>query len=134
RTTPNLSLNYGLHWEFDGPIRTTNGIDGEPGTQGFFGPSTALFQPGALNGNPNPFYTSVSAPYRPDYRTPAPNFGFAWNPSAKSGLLGGYAVNFYNEGMNAISNVVSTNAGATQSISSTPGSPGFALGGLNLSS
>ena len=146
RTTSNLTLNYGLHWEFDGPIRSTNGIDGEPGTEGFFGPSTALFQPGALNGNPNPFYTSVSAPYRPDYRTPAPNAGFAWNPSAKNGLLGwlsganqlvlrgGYAVNFYNEGMNAISNVVSTNVGASQSISSTPGSPGFALGGLNLSS
>ncbi|HXE31430.1 MAG TPA: hypothetical protein VN515_06475, partial [Terriglobales bacterium] len=146
RATSNLTLNYGLHWEFDQPIRTTNGIDSEPSAGAFFGPSTALFQPGALNGNPNPYYSAVSAPYRPDYFTPAPNFGFAWNPSVKHGPLawlmgnhtfvvrGGYAVNFYNEGMNAISNVVTDNPGNTQSIFSNPGDPGFTLGGLNLSS
>src|SRR6185312_16187405 len=117
RATSNLTLNYGLHWEFDQPIRTTNGIDSEPSAGAFFGPSTALFQPGALNGNPNPYYSAVSAPYRPDYFTPAPNFGFAWTPPVKHRPLallmayhtfvvrGGYAVDFCFGGIKAISKV-----------------------------
>ena len=146
RVSSHFTLNYGLRWEFDGAIHTTNGIDGEPSGGAFFGPSTGLFQPGVLSSNQNPMYSAVNAPYKSDLANPAPNLGFAWNPVANGGLLqkilgngrtvirGGWSITYYNEGMNTISNTITNNPGATQSISAQPGSPGFPLGGLNLSS
>ena len=145
RISPQFTLNYGFRWEFDGAINTTNGIDGEP-AGGLFGPSNGLFQPGVLSSNQNPMYQAVAAPYKSDLVNPAPNFGFAWNPSGKEGVLGklfgngktvvrgGYSIAYYNEGMNTISNTVTNNPGSSQSLSATPGGPGFPLGGLNLSS
>jgi hypothetical protein len=56
---------------------------------------------------------------------PSPNFGFAWNPAAGAGLpgkltgnhktvlRGSYTLAYYNEGLNAISNLLSGNRGAT---------------------
>ncbi|MGH9416991.1 MAG: carboxypeptidase-like regulatory domain-containing protein [Terriglobales bacterium] len=146
RMTPNFTVNYGLNWEFDAPIKSTNGINGQPGPGSFYGPSTGLFQPGTLGGNLDPSYVAVRSPYKGDYVNPAPNLGLAWNPSGKSGLwhrwLGdhktvlraGYAINYYNEGMNTISNTITNNTGSTQSLASYPGNPGFTLGGLNLTS
>jgi hypothetical protein len=146
RLTPHLTLNYGLRWEFDGAINTTNGIDGTPSPGSFYGPSNGLFQPGVLSANQSPTYMAVSAPYKADLLNPAPNIGFAWNPissdsavqkflgNGKTVIRGGYMINYYNEGMNTISNAITSNPGSSQSISATPGGPGFALGGLNLSS
>jgi hypothetical protein len=142
RVSPNFTLNYGFRWELDGAIHSTNGIDGTPGPGSFFGPSTGLFQPGSLNGNQSPtLVQATGSPYKSDLVNPAPTIGFAWNPSA-SGMLGkllgdkktvirgGYSITYYNEGMNAISNVVSGNKGATQSISGTAavGSTTFPIG------
>jgi hypothetical protein len=45
-----------------------------------------------------------------------------------------YTLAYYNEGMNAISNLLSGNRGATQTISASAGNPGFPVGGVNLSS
>lgn len=144
RISPTLTVNYGLRWQFDGAIQNTNGIDSEPVGANFFGPSNGLFQPGVLNGNNNPVLTLVKVPYHSDLINPAPNFGFAWNPSGGSGLLGkvlgqnktvirgSYNLTYYDEGMNAISNVLSSNNGTTQSLSAVPGNPGFPLSGLNL--
>jgi hypothetical protein len=146
RVTPNLTLNFGMRWQLDGAIHNTNGIDTEPVNASFLGPSTLLFEPGVLNGNPNPFLSIVKYPYKRDFVNAAPNFGFAWNPSPEGGLLGkflgkgkmvirgAYSITYYNEGLNAISNVLSSNQGTSQSISSVPGNPGFTLGGLNLGS
>ncbi|HKE22724.1 MAG TPA: carboxypeptidase-like regulatory domain-containing protein [Bryobacteraceae bacterium] len=145
RVTPNFTLNYGFRWEMDGPIQSTNGIDGSPTADSFYGPSTGLFQPGVLNGNLNPSLVQLNVPYKSSLVNPAPNFGFAWNPNGsgilgkllgrnKTVLRGGYSISYYNEGMNAISNVLSGNRGSSQSIAATAGGPGFPYGGVSLSS
>jgi len=147
RATTNLTLNYGLRWEFDGPIKNTNGIDAEPTNGSFFGPSTGLFAPGSLGGVQNPVLNSVGSPYNSDLKTPSPNVGFAWNPrgsstsrlgrllgDGKTVIRGGASITYYNEGMNAISNVLSSNQGNGQSQTATAGNPGFPIGGVNLSS
>jgi Carboxypeptidase regulatory-like domain len=146
RVTPSLTLNYGLRWELDGPIKNTNGIDAEPTGGSFFGPSTGLFQPGSLGGVQNPTLTAVGAPYNSSLHNLAPNVGLAWNPRAAGGPLGkllgdgktviraGSSITYYNEGMNAISNVLSSNQGNGQLQSATAGNPGFPVGGVNLSS
>jgi len=128
RATPNLTLNYGLAWELDGPIKTTNGIDGEPDAASFFG------------GAANPQFNQVAAPYKSSLGNVGPSVGFAWNPGGSgplSGLLGdhktvvrgSYAVSYYSEGMNTISNTITENPGSSQSLFSN-----FAPGSLNLTS
>lgn len=146
RMSSNFTLNYGLNWMLNGPIKSTNGIDGEPGPGSFYGPSTGLFQPGALGGVADPQYEVVTSPYKADINNWSPNLGFAWNPDGGHGWLGrlvgqnktvfrgSYSLHHYNEGMNTISNTVQDNVGDTQTLSAYPGDPGFAVGELNLSS
>lgn len=145
RLTSNLTLNYGMRWQFDGPVHSTNGIDSSPIGPNFYGPSNGAFQPGVLNGNLNPVFVQVSNPYKRDFMNPAPNVGFAWNPGGGPGLLGKLvgdhktvirasgSITYYNEGMNAISNVLSAGRGTTQSFSINNGVQ-FPAGTLNLSS
>jgi hypothetical protein len=128
RVRPNLTLNYGLRFQFDGVIHNTNGIDTWPTEGSFWGPSNGLFQPGVLNGNTNIEVAVTKYPYKRDFLNPAPNFGFSWNPRKEDGILGkllggsktviggSYNINFYNEGLNAISNLLCCNGGTTQSI------------------
>ncbi len=146
RVTPSLTLNYGLRWELDGPIKSTNGIDAEPTNGSFLGPSTGLFQPGSLGGVQNPTLTQVNSPYSASLHNFAPNLGLAWNPRGIGGPIGKFfgdgktvirtsaSITYYNEGMNAISNVLSSNQGNGQSQTATAGNPGFPLGGVNLNS
>jgi hypothetical protein len=69
----------------------------------------------------------VVHPYKRDYINPAPNFGFAWNPSGervgflgkllgdgKTVIRGAYSITFYNEGLNSISNSLSGGQGFRQ--------------------
>lgn len=145
RIKPDFTLNFGLRWQFDGAIHSTNGINSEPAGASFFGPSTGLFQPGVLSNNTNPVFVQVSDPYKRDFVNPAPNVGFAWNPSKENGLLGkllgerktvirgAFSITYYNEGMNSISNRLSGGRGTTQSGAATQGVQ-FAPGTLNLSS
>ena len=64
RLNPDLTLNFGLRWQFDGAIHSTNGINSSPVGANFFGPSTGLFQPGTLSGNNAPVFEQVSNPYK----------------------------------------------------------------------
>jgi hypothetical protein len=110
KVTPHLSLNYGLRFQFTGPLTNTNDYFTGPTYADLLGPSSALFQPGALNGVANPQITLRPQPYNGDYIQPAPRLGFAWNPDYENGLLGkllggsktvirgGYAINRYDEG------------------------------------
>ncbi len=146
RIRPDLTLNFGLRWQFDGDIHSGNDLLSQPSGDNFYGPSTGLFQPGVLNGNQNPAFVQAIHPYKRDYLNPAPNFGFAWNPSGeKAGFLGrligdrktvirgAFSITFYNEGLNSISNSLSGGRGLTQTGTATNGVQ-FAPGSLDLRS
>ncbi len=127
RVRPTLTLNYGFRWEFDSPTHNTNGIDVSPGS--LYGPSLAQFQPGVLGGNLNPAFNLQASMYKRDFVNPAPNIGVSWSPQAEHGLLSkllgvsksvmsaAYRIAYYDEGMNSISNIQSSNPGASQSSS-----------------
>jgi hypothetical protein len=145
RMSPELTLNYGFRWEISGAITNLNKIDTPPDLRNFWGPSTTMFQPGVLGGTMNPQVSVNPAPYKADKVNPAPNFGFAWSPKFKDGVLGklfsdktvvrsSYAISYYDEGLNAISNYVTGNPGTEQSISLYPGIPGFNAGQFTLAS
>jgi hypothetical protein len=145
RATPSLTLNFGFRWEFTGVMTNTNNTFMSPTIQDVYSPSYAQFQPGVLL--PNGAIPSIgqrSVTYAPDHLNPAPNFGFAWNPTAKGGPLGkllgdkktvvrgSYGINFFDEGLN-VDYWVNTNAGNWQQISATSGSQ-FTPGSLTLQS
>ncbi|HXF06774.1 MAG TPA: carboxypeptidase-like regulatory domain-containing protein [Blastocatellia bacterium] len=147
RVSPSLTLNYGLRWEISGTHRNTNGIYTDPGFEHLLGPSRQLFRPGVLDGVQDPQLFQRAVPYKSDKVNPAPNFGFAWNPSIERGILralfgsgrktvirGGYGINYYDEGMNMLQFSLGNNPGLTQSFVYQPGMPGFSPGGLLLNS
>ena len=146
RVRNDLTLNFGARLQLDGPISTQNGVVAYSTPSSFYGPSTRNFAPGELNGNPNPSFGPVKNPYNSDLNNVAPNFGFAWNPSGGPGFLGkligdrktvvrgSYAMNYYDEGLNAVTFTFEANTtgpnstltGQTQSLTSAPaGTPGF---------
>lgn len=146
RIRPDLTLNFGLRWQFDGDIHSGNDLLSQPSGDNFYGPSTGLFKPGVLSSNQNPVFELVIHPYGRDYMNPAPNFGFAWNPSREHGFLGkligdrktvlrgAYSITFYNEGLNSISNSLSgAQIGFRQTGTATQGVQ-FAPGSLELRS
>ena len=110
KITPHLAINAGLRFQFTGPLTNTNHYFTGPTFTDLLGPSSALFQPGQLTGDPNPQITLRAQPYAGNYKQPAPRLGFAWNPDYADGILGklfggsktvirgGYAINYYDEG------------------------------------
>lgn len=90
RLKPNLTLNYGLRWDFTGPETDLTGAYHSVPTDSLFGPSGVnnLFNPGSLTGNMNPQYVANGRPYNGWYKSPQPAIGIAWTPGFKEGLLG----------------------------------------------
>jgi Carboxypeptidase regulatory-like domain len=145
RIRPDLTLNFGLRWQFDGDIHSGNELLSQPSGANFYGPSTGLYQPGVFSNNQNPVFDLVVHPYKRDYVNPAPNFGFAWNPSGeragflgkllgdrKTVIRGAYSITFYNEGLNSISNSLSGGQGFRQTGTAT-NDVNFPAGKLELS-
>jgi hypothetical protein len=149
RIKPNLTLNYGLRWEVQGPFKSLNNELSNVTYAGVFGESGLgnLFMPGTLSGSPTQFtqFSSGSATYKTAYGNFAPSFGFAWQPNVKNGLLkklagepgetvvrGGFSMAFVREGINTFLSIQASNPGetldATQNITGTP----FALSFGNL--
>lgn len=138
RIRPDLTLNFGLRWEFQGDMFNVDNIVAIPDLSGIYGPSVGLFTPGVLNGNLDPLLKVGSHAFKPDYVNPAPNFGFAWNPRKEGGfmgkLLGGsktvirghYGIVYYDEGTQFFATNVNNNPGGKQQNSSfTPGQAGI---------
>jgi Carboxypeptidase regulatory-like domain len=138
RVNPSLTVNYGLRWELTGAAHNTNGVYSGPDVADMFGPSTAPFQPGALNGTLNPQVYLKERPYTGDFNNAAPNLGVAWNPEKPSGFLGhllgkavyraNFGVNYYDEGLINFQTFAGNGPGISQSLTLPP----FTPGSLNL--
>ena len=125
RFRPNLTFNYGLRWEVQGPMRDLKGLSAVPDRASLFGPSTSLFTPGSLSGNNNPTVKVGVTPYKTDWLNLAPTAGFAWNPTHPKGLLGkllgdsksvirgSYGLVVYDEGTQFFAANLGPNAGKT---------------------
>jgi hypothetical protein len=137
RIRPTLTLNYGLRWEIQGPMKDGKGIVASPDLASIFGPSTKLFTPGALSGNNNPTMEAGRLPFKTDWKNFAPNLGFAWNPNKTEGLLGkllggnktvfrgSYSTIVYDEGTQFFAQNLGGNAGKTIGATTLiPGTPG----------
>ncbi len=144
RLTPDLTLNYGLRWEFSGAATNPNEVYSSPTPADLLGPSTAPFQPGTLNGVLNPQVYLQPKPYKADLVNPAPNVGLVWNAGETGGFLGkllgravyraSFGVNYYDEGLINFQTAAGNGPGLTQSLTLNPGQAGFAPGGLTLQS
>lgn len=137
RFKPSLTLNYGLRWEVQGPMKDGKGITASPDLASIFGPSRRLFAPGELSGNNNPTVEVRRTPYNTDWLNFAPNIGFAWNPSKTEGWLGkllgdgktvfrgSYSTIVYDEGTQFFAANLGPNAGKTIGATTLiPGQPG----------
>ncbi len=132
KVTPHLALNYGLRWQLTAALVNTDDYFTSPDLADFYGPSTALFQPGQLNGMANPMLQLRPKTYNGDFKQPSPNFGFAWNPDFENGILGklfgggntvirgGIAINHYDEGWIPWENVA-TGSLSNESVYLNPG-------------
>jgi hypothetical protein len=90
RIRPNLTLNYGLRWDFTGPDHDLTGGYHNADPAAIFGPSgiNNLFNPGVLNGDMNPQIAQRPRPFNSWNVSPQPAFGVAWNPHGGDGWLG----------------------------------------------
>ncbi len=101
RLRPNLTLNYGLRWDFTGDDHDLTGSYHQALPAAVFGPSGVwnVFNPGSLNGDPNPSLIATTHQYHPWNVSPQPAFGFAWDPrnNGKTIVRGGVSVRKYTE-------------------------------------
>ena len=134
RARSNLTLNYGVRWDYMGVPTLPNGLGIQiTNVEDLFGISGFgnLFNPNAPAG-PGAFTTRnasldfVSGDtgkglYKNDWNNFAPFFGFAYSPGFKDGLLGaffggegrssfrgGYSISYLHDGFTVISNALGT--------------------------
>lgn len=91
RLRPNLTLNYGLRWDFTGDDYDRTSEYHNSNVSSIFGPTAPgdLFQPGKLSGNSNPTIESRPHAYQGWNVSPQPSLGFTWSPQAEEhGVLG----------------------------------------------
>ncbi len=135
---PNITLNYGLRWEFepspinDNLVYTRNGIEGIYGVSGVGN----IFKPGTFGGQPTQYRLLAKGEkgYANRWHDFAPSFGFAYTPDFKTGLLGrltgsgktvirgGYSIAFTREGFNAYTAMFGSNEGGTVTLNASPSS------------
>src|SRR5215831_15746134 len=137
RYNKNLTLQFGLRWEVQGPMHDTKGLTAVADLASIYGPSKSLFTPGTMSGNNNPTLQVGVTPYKRDANNFAPNFGFAWNPNFENGILGKltggqktvirgyYGMVYYDEGTQFFAANLGPNIGKTVSGTTLiPGTPG----------
>ena len=90
RLRSNLTVNFGLRWDFTGPDHDLTGGYHNADPAAIFGPSgiNNLFNPGSLTGDMNPQIAQRPRPFDSWNVSPQPAFGVAWNPHGGEGILG----------------------------------------------
>ena len=129
RVTQNLTLNYGLRWEVQGPFTsdnssyTTSTLDD---IWGVSGPGN-LFKPGVMTGRPTQFIQvkEGTGAYNTDYSNFAPSLGIAWRIGSKYGWLkqivgdgqtvvrAGYSIAYNRQGIGDFRGLASSNPGVS---------------------
>jgi hypothetical protein len=104
RIRPNLTLNYGLRWDFTSADKDLSKLYHSASPAAIFGPSGVnnLFNPGTLTSDPNglsPTLTQNPNPYNAWNVAPQPALGFAWTPKARSNVVirGGFSLRKFTE-------------------------------------
>lgn len=90
RVRPNLTINIGLRWEYDGPLTELRDQVAafRPGEQSMVFPTAPV-------GLVYPGDKGISrSTYKRDLNNFAPRFGFAWSPVKKISVRGGYGLFF----------------------------------------
>jgi hypothetical protein len=128
RVRQNLTLNYGLRWEFQGGFTPLNDSYSTIAVEDLWGVSGVgnLFKPGTLAGRVPQFilFGKGTNSYNNDYKNFAPSFGFAWTPGARNGWLkrlmgdggqtvlrGGYSIAYNRNGLGDFSGTFGANPG-----------------------
>ena len=155
RARPNLSLNFGVRWDYQGvptipnglgiQVTNINDIFGVSGPGNLFNPNAA---PGSQVTGTKATLDFVSGEtgrplWNNDWNNFAPFFGFAYSPDFKSGFLakvfgptgtssfrGGYSVSYLHDGFTVVSNALgvgTTNPGLIATSANT--TPTGVLGG-----
>ena len=144
RVRRNLTLNYGMRWEFQGVPYEANGIAIQPvgGLAGLFGISglNNLFTPGLIKGQSTTALDFVNGDtgkklYNNDWNNFAPYIGIAYSPNFQNGPLrwifgaegsgsirAGYSISYLQDGMTTVSNALgtgTTNPGLIQTAADT---------------
>jgi carboxypeptidase family protein len=137
KARPNLTLNYGLRWEFEPSPVNDNLVYTRTGIDGLFGVSGRgnLFNPGVFEGKPTQFSLLGEGEkgYRTRHKDFGPSFGFAWSPNVSGGWLGkivgrgdqtvlrgGYSIAYTREGFSSFTSMFGSNNGPTVSLSVSP--------------
>ncbi len=123
RITPDLSLSFGLRWEFHGVPDETQGLALLPvgGVDDILDPNAVVDLAGATNGRP--FYDR-------DLNNFAPNVGLAWQLGDNTVLRAGYGLNYVVDNIiTTVRNALSANDGLSQGVTLS-GLAGTVSGGL----
>jgi hypothetical protein len=157
RMMSNLTLSFGLRWEFHGVPTIPNGLAIQPEADDVFGISGPgnLFNPNAPAGA-SPGVASLrfvsgdtGIPlYNNDWNNFAPFVGIAYSPSfeggigkmlfgsaGKSSFRAGYAISYLQDGFTVISNAMgtgATNAGLIQTVTNTTPTGVFTAAGVPI--
>src|ERR1041384_4015446 len=126
---PNLTVNYGLRYEYAVPFEHINGVYSFADFNSLFGGSGPgnLFKPGApsvpVPTNPYTLFTKSTQAYNADKNNFAPSIGVAWTPNVKGGIMGkifgedktvvrgGYSIAYNRESLSFLTGVVGNNPG-----------------------
>ena len=108
RVTPEISLGFGLRWEFHSVPDEAQGLALLPvgGVASVLDPDAVVDFAGSMHGRP--FFNS-------DRNNFAPNIGWAWQISSGTVLRGGYGLNYViDNSIATVDNAVSANEGLSQ--------------------
>ncbi len=149
RARPNLTINAGLRWEYQGVPFNRNGIYTSPTFASLWGKSGVnnLFAPGSFKGVAQPTIDLRTKDlYDPGLKNFAPGLGIAWTPHFANNKIwntlfggkdrtvfrAGYSIAYTREGLAHWTTYAGGSPGLTQSITLNPGDAGFTPGSLLL--